>query len=74
MKIREVLLDAKKTLGAVVAGVTVGVPAAVAAGLIDNAQAAEIVGVAGFVSTALGAVLVYGLENIPKPSRKPKAT
>lgn len=69
MKLREILLDAKKVVGAVAAGVVVGVPAAVTAGLIDNAQAAEIVGVAGFASTALTAVLVYVLRNVPKPKR-----
>lgn len=56
LKLKEILVDAKKA----VACATVGVSAAVAAGLIDGAVAAEISAVAGVLST----VLVYALKNV----------
>lgn len=55
-KVRTFLLDAKKAVGCA----TVAAGAAASAGLIDNAQAAEITGVAGAVST----VVVYVLDNL----------
>lgn len=55
MKLRDILTDAKKACGAAV----IGAGAALAAGLIDDATAAEITGVAGVVTT----VVVYLLRN-----------
>lgn len=59
MNLKTALLDAKKALGVV----AVTIPAAVAAGLIDNGQAATITGIVG----GLTAVVVYLLKNEPTP-------
>jgi hypothetical protein len=60
MTLREALVDAKKAAGAAI----VAVGAALTAGLIDDAVAAEIVGIAGLVTT----IAVYLLNNFsPTP-------
>lgn len=60
MKLKAFLIDAQKACGAVV----VAAGAAVVAGLVDNAQAAEITGGAGVVA----AVCVYLLGDLGKPN------
>lgn len=55
MKLRDVLLDAKKACGCAITGAA----AAVAAGFIDSATAGVIVGAATVAQTAL----VYWLDN-----------
>ena len=61
MKLKQILTDARKAVGVAVATV----PAAVAAGYIDNAQAATLTGAFGVAATAL----TYLLKNAdPKPA------
>lgn len=65
MKLRVILLDAKKAVGVA----TATIPAVVAAGYFDDAKGAAITAALGVISTAL----TYGLQNVPAKPVVPPA-